>query len=360
MLDAIKSLFENNVISEEVKTDIEQAWNDKLTENRNQVTVQLREEFAQKYEHDKSLIVEAMDRIMQEQLREEITQFLEDRQQLAEQKAKYAIKMKKDSDLMKEFVTRQLANEMKDLHSDQSVMVDKFYKLEEFVIEALAKEVSEFYGDKQDIIKTKVKLVREGKEALTTLKGQLIKKTAVMVENLVEQTLTKEISQLKEDIEVARQHEFGRKLFEAFAGEYQTSYLNENSETKRLLKLVDKKNKEVMEAKTRVSDALHIIKNKDVQVKKLLESKQRQEIMHELISPLAHEQKGIMTNLLESVQTSKLRDSFDKYLPSVVNGVKPTKKVLVESKEITGDKVSSSISSNPDANIIDIRRLAGI
>ena len=60
MLEALKSLFENNAISEEIKADIEEAWNNKVTENRMQVTAELREEFAQKYEHDKSTMVEAV------------------------------------------------------------------------------------------------------------------------------------------------------------------------------------------------------------------------------------------------------------------------------------------------------------
>ena len=61
MLDALKSLFENNVVSEEIRADIETAWNSKIQENRELVTQQLREEFAQKYEHDKDAMVEAVE-----------------------------------------------------------------------------------------------------------------------------------------------------------------------------------------------------------------------------------------------------------------------------------------------------------
>ena len=32
MLDALKTLFENNAISEEIRAEIEQAWNDKVKE----------------------------------------------------------------------------------------------------------------------------------------------------------------------------------------------------------------------------------------------------------------------------------------------------------------------------------------
>ena len=48
MLDIVKQLFENNVISEEIKSEIEFAWNSRIQENRDEVTATLREEFAQK------------------------------------------------------------------------------------------------------------------------------------------------------------------------------------------------------------------------------------------------------------------------------------------------------------------------
>jgi len=363
MIDVLKSLFETAGISEEIQSDIEKAWASKVTENKESVTKQLREEFAQRYEHDKSLIVEAVDRMLSDHLKEEITQFIDDRKQLAEQKAKYAIKMKQDSDLMKEFITRQLSSEVKELREDHKSMTSNFVKLEEFVVSALADEIAEFYTDKQDVADTKVRLVREGKEALAALKEQFIKRAAKLVESTVESSLKSEMTQLKEDIENARKYEFGRKLFEAFASEYQTSYLNENSETSKLLKIIDKKNQEIMEAKEKVKDALLIIENKDSEVKLLKESTQRQEIMHELLAPLSKDNKAIMTSLLESVQTSKLQASFEKYLPAVISGTstkKTQKRTLTESSEVTGNKDDSSIGRQPDANIIDIRRLAGI
>jgi hypothetical protein len=362
MLEALKSLFENNVVSEDVRAEIESAWEKRIDENRTQVTQQLREEFAQRYEHDKSLMVEAVDRMLGDQLREEIAQFVEDRKQLAEAKAKVVVKAKQDAQLMKEFITRQLAGEVKDLHEDQKQMAEKFIKLEQFVVEALAQEIAEFHTDKQEIAETKVRLVREGREAFGKVKEQFIKRAAGLVESAVEQTLSKEITQLKEDIEAARRNDFGRKLFEAFANEYQTSYLSERSETSKLLKVIDLKEIEVAQAKHAVAEAKQLAESKEQQIKALVESKERQEVMSELLAPLAREQKAIMSELLESVQTAKLRGNFEKYLPSVVAGKAPqTRKALVEAKEVTGNKIPNSISSSEnDSNIIAIRRLAGL
>ena len=362
MLDALKNLFENNVVSEEIKESIEAAWEARIVENRNQVTQQLREEFAQRYEHDRQVMVEAIDRMLGDQLQEEIQQFVEDRNQLAEAKARYAVKMHNDAKLMKEFVTRQLASEVKELHEDQVQMASKFHTLEKFVVEALAQEIAEFHTDKQDIAEMKVRLVREGRQALASMKEQFIKRAATLVENTVEKTLTKEIGQLKEDIEAARRNDFGRKLFEAYASEYQNSYLNEKSETAKLLKVIDKKDLQVAEAHHAVAQATQILESKEAQVKALMESKDRQEIMNELVAPLGNTQKAIMTELLESVHTAKLRNSFDKYLPAVIAGEAPQKKkALVEAKEVTGNKETHSVgSSEHESNIFNMRRLAGI
>ena len=91
MLDALKSLFENNVISAEIKESIEAAFEGRINEARQAVAVQLREEFAQKYEHDKNTMIEAVDRMISEQLSTELVEFADDRRQLSEMKVKYAL-----------------------------------------------------------------------------------------------------------------------------------------------------------------------------------------------------------------------------------------------------------------------------
>jgi len=362
MLDALKSLFENNVISEEIKESIETAFENRINEARTQVAEQLREEFAQKYEHDKNTMIEAVDRMISEQLSAEIVEFADDRNQLAEMKVKLAQEKKKVSKVMKEFVMRQLASEVKELHEDQVVMASKFGKLEQFVVEALAQEITEFYKDKQDLAETKVRLVREGRNEIKKVKEQFVQRAAKMVESVVTNNLTVEITSLKEDIEAARRADFGRKLFEAFAAEYSTSYLNEKSETAKLLKVIDLKDLAMKEAAQAVVKAEQILESKQAEIRALKESQERKAIISELLAPLNAEQRSIMGELMETVKTERLNESFDKYLPSVLNGKAPQKKqALVEAKEVTGNKISNNPrSSETDTNIIDIRKLAGL
>ena len=361
MLDTLKSLFESSALSEEVRAELQEAWDEKIKENRQEVTAELREEFAQKYEHDKQTMVEAIDSMLSERLAEEIQEFADDRKQLAEAKAKYAIAQRENADLLKGFVMEQLQKEVSELHADKKAQAAKLATLEEFVVEALAGEIAEFHEDKKDLAETKVRLVREAKEHF--VKSNFIERSATAVSETVDKVLKNEIGQLKEDIEEARRNDFGRKLFEAFASEYSNSYLNENSETAKLLKVVSTKDKQIAEAKKAAKKAIEIAEAQQKENKVLTESVRRDKIMTDLVAPLSKDQREIMTDLLESVQTDRLQKSFDKYLPSVIDGSTPAKRkaVLSEAKEITGNREETHMTVKADdSNVLDLRRLAGL
>jgi cyclopropane fatty-acyl-phospholipid synthase-like methyltransferase len=71
MLDAIKPFLDRGLINEDVSQELNEAWETKLTEAKEQVRAELREEFAQRYEHDKTVMVEALDRMVTEGLQAE-------------------------------------------------------------------------------------------------------------------------------------------------------------------------------------------------------------------------------------------------------------------------------------------------
>ena len=362
MLDFVQQLFENDVISEQMKSEIESAWQNKIQENREEVSNELREEFARKYEHDKSSMVEAVDKMLEERLSAELGEFAEDRQGLIEARAKYAKKMKHDSKAMESFVMSQLKNELTELSEDRQKVFDNINKLEGFIVDQLAKEIAEFQKDKQDLAETKVRLVKESKQKFAEIKQNFVEKSSQAVKETVKKGLTSEITQLKEDIEEARRNDFGRRIFESFASEYATSYLNEKSETSKLLQIVKQKEQQLEEAAQIVAEAKKEVETREQEIKKINESVRREQTLNELLGPLNREKKAIMSELLESVQTDKLQNAFDKYLPAVMDGGTPGKKALTEGKEITGDKAQAQANSGEKktAEIFDIRRLAGL
>ena len=360
MLDAFKQLVESGVMSEETHSVIEAAFAKKIEENRDQVTAQLREEFAQKYNHDKGVMVEAIDKMLSERLAAEMAELVEDKKALAEAKVAYQHKMKSDAKVLESFILGQLGKELVEFQNDRQKVTENFHKLEQFVVHALAKEINEFAVDKRDLAETKVKLVREAKTQFEAIKKKFIERSAAVVQEAVTTKLTSEIKQLKEDIDSARENSFGRRLFEAFAQEYSGSYLNEKSETSKLLKVIEKKEHELAEAKQALSQKDTIVESKDREIRVTKDLMERKAVMSEMLAPLGADKKEVMQQLLEGVKTSKLREAYDKYLPAVIEGEKKkvTKVALTESTEVTGDK-----ASKPEVgldNILDIRKLAGL
>ena len=363
MLDIVKQLFENNVISEEIKSEIETAWQSRVQENRDQVTATLREEFAQKYEHDKTAMVEAVEAMLTDRLQAELGELAEDRQALIDARARYAEKMTQDSTAMESFVMNNLRKELAELHEDRQRVANNVAQLESFIVDALAKEIAEFHADKKDLGETKVRLVRESKAKFESIKKEFIARSAKIIEETVSKGLRSEMTQLREDIEAARKNDFGRRIFESFASEYAASHLNEKSETAKLMKAFALKEQELEEAAKIVADTQKLVESRETELRIAKDQAARKEVMSELLSPLAGDKKHVMKELLESVQTDKLRGAFDKYLPAVMDGGAPVKQkaTLTEAKEITGDKKAQSIGSEEKtAEIYDIRRLAGL
>jgi hypothetical protein len=270
--------------------------------------------------------------------------------------------MKEDSKIMESFVADQLSKEIVEFQNDRKRVAENFGKLENFVVHALAKEIKEFAQDKKDLAETKVKIVRDAKVKFNEVKEAFIRRSAKLVEQTVTKKLVSEIKQLKEDIDGARKQDFGRRLFEAFAQEYSASHLNEKSETSKLLKVVEKKEQELSEAKVALGKKQKLIESKEREIRVARDLAERKAVMSEMLAPLGADKRELMRSLLESVETSKLAVAFDKYLPAVMEGEnkKVVKAALTESVAVTGDR---EVKNQPQVgldNILEIRKLAGL
>lgn len=360
-MDAFKQLVESGLMSEEVKSAVETAFTSKIQENRDQVTAELREEFAQKYSHDKTVMVEAIDKMLSERLAAEMADLYNDKKALAEAKARYQQRISEDAKKLEGFVINQLGKEVVEFQSDRKKVAENFSKLEQFIVHALAKEINEFAIDKRDLAETKVKLVREARSKFDDIRQRFIKQSAQVVESVVTKKLTSEIKQLKEDVDSARNNDFGRRLYEAFAQEYAGSFLNEKSETSKLLKIIAKKDKELAEAKNVVTEKNHLVESAQREIRVTKDLMERKQVMAELMSPLNGDKRAVMQELLESVNTDRLHSAFDKYLPAVMDGAqkKVAKTTLNESTQVTGNRESKPEVGSVD-NILDIRKLAGL
>lgn len=360
-------LSESVGLSEETRTQIAGLWEAKITEAREEVAATLREEFARKFDHDKGVLVESMDRFLTDKVRVELEEFAEDKRKLVTERIAYKSKLVEHTGMLNKFVTQTVAKEMKEFYSEKKAMKENFAKLENFLLKQLAEEIREFRVDKKSLVEQKVKMVTEGKQKLQETKTEFVKRAARIIESNIEKTLRHEIGQFKDDIRVARENDFGRKIFENYAAEFMTSYLNEGTQLKKLQKVVEAKNKEIATLNESVKKNKRLTEGLDTKLKATQDLVERQQVMSELLAPLSKDKKGVMKELLESVQTKNLQGAYNKYLPSVLNEAierkpAPQKAQLNEASlsTSTGNRVSAAQSETDTSELNHILSLAGI
>jgi hypothetical protein len=367
MFDAIKPLLESGLINEDIGQQLNEAWEEKLNEARQQVRAELHEEFAQRYEHDRHVMVEALDRMVTDSLQGEIEEFYNEKQAMNEDRVKAQQQLRESAAKFNNFMVTKLAEEIRELRADRQIQKESRQKLEQFVVHALAREIKEFTQDKQAVVEAKVKLVAEGRKQLEALKSRFVTESAKRINESVAKHLKGELGQLKEDIKVARENNFGRKIFETFASEFSVTHLNEKADTRKLINQLVEKEQQLAESIAKVNHTAKLVESKEREVRIIKESNLREKTMAELLSSLNEEKASVMQNLLESVQTPRLKSAFDKYLPAVLNTgtEKKAKATLSESVivEATGDKTAKQVKEvdmEQRDNVIDIKRLAGL
>lgn len=408
-IDALKPLLENDLLGDDAKQAIVEAWENNLKEAREEIEVQLREEFTSRYEHDKGILVEAVERMVEDGITAEISEFVADRKKLTTQQVKLAeeirqarieakTKLAEQMKLLEAFVLNQLKEEIGEFEQDRrdvkegkkqlvkqlresrvaynKQLDENTKKLEKFVLQQLSDEMKDFHQDKVALREQRVKLITEGKKKIDETRKQFIKRSSKLVETKLNEILHNEMSQFKDDIIAARKKKFGMDMFEAFAAEYKTTFFNENSEVRELKKQIAESKHKFGEA-TKLFEAAKNIAVESDKKQKLAENRaNRVVLMNELLSKLSGSQKEVMAELLEGVKTNNLREAFRKYIPAVTSGSGTTalsrktseKKALQENrKEITGNrinKLNESVESDKErsdtAEIIKMKRLAGI
>jgi len=361
-------LSESVGLSEETRSQIVGLWESRLTEAREEVAATLREEFARKFEHDKGVLVESMDRFLTDKVHAELEEFAQDKRKLVTERVAYKSKLVEHTGMLNKFITESVAKEMKEFYAEKKAMKENFGKLENFLLKQLAEEIREFRQDKKSLVEQKVKMVTEGKQKLQETRTQFIKRAAHIIESNIEKTLRTEIGQFKDDIRVARENDFGRKIFESVAAEFMTSYLNEGTELKKLQKVLESKNKELATLNESVKKSKGLMENLDTKLRATQDLVERQKVMSELLAPLSKDKKAVMKELLESVQTRNLQGQYNKYLPSVLNEAAERKPVSSKTQLTeamlstkTGDraKVAQNNDSEESLELSRILALAG-
>lgn len=226
-------------------------------------------------------------------------------------------------------------------------------KVDGFVAKALSEEIDELKGD----IERFRDLEAEYAEKLVEEKHKLAGTVAEELDSLVdkidaffEMRLSAEMEELKDDIAVVKENDFGRKMFEAFASTYATHYVDEDAVQSQLVV-----------AESKLKDAEKQLATLEEERNKMI----REAKMEHVLSDLTGKKREQMAMVLKNVDTSRLEESYKFFIGRILkeDDAAPVAKPLNESttpanKLVTGEQ-PAAVAKPADTQLQEMRRLAG-
>ena len=370
----LQDLLENEVLGPEARTALQEAFAQKLQESE----AKLQESYAQRFEHERATLVEAIDTMLNDVIAKELKESASERAGVARQKvklaeatattaAKYKNKLTSHVKMMEQFMSKQIQKEVSEFrkdrkqlaeqrksmakelnesrNADRSTLQTKVAKLENFVLQQLSEEIAELQSDKKSLVEQRVKLASEGKRKLAEAKAAFVNRASTVVDTTLNEVIRAELVQWRDDIKVARENNFGRKIFEAVAAEFMTSYLSEGTQVKKLSEQLKQQQQQLTEARVELKAKQALLETEQRAASTARAQVQRSQILNELLSPLARDKKRVMENLLSDVKTVALKESFHRYLPTVIDQrssvapVKASAPVKAQTVVHSGDRV---------------------
>ena len=245
-------------------------------------------------------------------------------------------------------IAEQWANERDSLIENVETFVAK--KLEE-EIEELRHDIERF----RDLEAEYAEKIVEEKHAMAETLSEELDQLVDKMDAFFDLRLTEEFKELREDLEIVKQNEFGRKIFEAFATEFNGAHIDEDSIQSKLQAAVAK-----------LGDAESTIaKLEESQAKMVRESK-----LEKILAPLNGKKREQMSFVLQNVETSRLEEAYNHFIGRVLKeeqspaasqeaeAVQP----LVESVVVTGDDAAPAAPAKQvvSEKYSQLRKLAGM
>ena len=194
-----------------------------------------------------------------------------------------------------------------DLHEKWTTERDTLIEaLDAKVSEVLKEELSELKEDIERFRDLETEYAEKIVEAKSEMATGLKKDMDSLIEKLdafLEIRLTKELSELHEDIEAQRKKNFGKRVFEAFVEDFTTHYPADDSVEGKL-----------QETQQRLEDALKALEESEKKSAKLDRAKK----MDDVLKPLTGRPREVMEAILKSVDTPMLSDAYKTYVGKVL------------------------------------------
>lgn len=172
---------------------------------------------------------------------------------------------------------------------------------------SLTESISELKDDIESFRDLEVEYATKLNEARVEMGNNLkseLERLVVVINEFLEERITAEITELNESIEEVKKITLGMKIFESFKNVFVENY-NQTDET--VSKLAESQRK------------VSILENDLNAAKTELSLVNRKNVMETTLSSLSGKSKEIMSAILESVETDKIKATYEKYIGRVLN-----------------------------------------
>lgn len=347
MSKLMKLLKESNLSPEATKLVIEA-----LDEEKRAIAADIRLELTERYEADKTELVEGMDKMVQAVINEEMDSYRVERRKLAEDRVRLRTSLTNFS----KFANSVLAEEVHRLRGDRRALAESLVKFMDFSNRIIAEELREFHVDRKRLVETRVKLLANANKQINEAKRAFVKRAAAEASQFIEESTRRELSELRVQLTEARENMFGRKIYEAFANEFGSAMFKKDPVLRDMQRTMRELNNKILESTETTNQLLAENAKLSRAVKVMADNKTREKLISEMVKPLSPTQRRIMESLLVSSPTGQLTADFNKYLSSVLSeSVQPKpavanqKRTLAESAVAkTGDRKTVVVEEADD------------
>jgi hypothetical protein len=237
--------------------------------------------------------------------------------------------------------------------------------IDQKVTDMLAEEVAELKSDIAAFRDLEVEYAEKLAEAKNVMGAQVKEDLSHLIKELdtfLEAQIVAEFNELKDDLMEAKKVQFGRTMFEAFANEYQTKFVDESEVAKKLA--------EVEQSLLAVTAKLNETTSTKLKMERTLK-------LESLLAPLSGNPRQLMETILSSVDTKDLDKAYSKFIGRVLKEdatktdaplTEGTKEDKVVSPTVvkTGDIITENVNSNTAETVVSVeekrklQRMAGI
>ena len=241
MNELLQKLLEAEILTEDTKSELEEAFKTQLDEAiaaaKEEEAANVRAELTEQWVTEKTTLIEAIDSKVGELLEGELEELKEDIERFRDLEAEYAEKL----------------------------------------VEAKAAMGDELKSDLTDLVEK--------------------------IDSFLEIRLSSEMDELREDIEVVRKNQFGKKIFEAFVDEFTSEYADEESAETSL-----------RETEERLADTQEALG----EAERKLAAMERDQKMASVLAPLSGKAKEVMEAILRNVDTKNLEEGYKTFIGRVL------------------------------------------